>query len=72
MSECVNAIECCDPSPFPPITNRGNTPVYGVTCNAMNDFGVWFEGAPVLCASGDPDFKLWIDGAPFVEQSSTY
>lgn len=68
-TECA-AIECCDPGIFAvipePVTPE--TP----TCTALNEFGIWFEGAPVLCESGDEEFALWLEGSPFVEKSDTY
>ena len=62
--------ECCDASLFSVVPSP-ITPV-AVTCNYLNEFNVWLDGAPVLCSSGNEEFGLWFEGAPFVEKSDNY
>lgn len=67
---CVGAA-CCPDNPFVLVPDAP-IPPQSVTCNSLNEFSVWFEGAPVLCESGDEDFSIWFEAAPFVEKSDTY
>lgn len=61
--------ECCVDEVFSTIPDT--TPAVP-TCDAEDNFGVWFEGAPLICSSGDENLGLWFEGSPFVENSDSY
>jgi hypothetical protein len=64
------AAECCPPEVFDFIPTT--PPIGNPTCELMDGFGLWLDGAPIPCESGDEGFLLWNEGEPLVEKSDTY